>query len=95
MWTPWGPGEVSCIERCPHFRGKFTLRKHNWDIVKYLNTEVSLFQECPLSFRRGSTVVCSPPSEGASQECMFSVIFLITDSSVCFLLQPRVQPARE
>ena len=20
---PWGPGEVSCIERCPHFRGKF------------------------------------------------------------------------
>ena len=21
LWTPWGPGEVSCIERCPHFRG--------------------------------------------------------------------------
>ena len=20
LWTPWGPGEVSCIERCPHFR---------------------------------------------------------------------------
>ena len=20
MWTPWGPGEVSCIERCPQFR---------------------------------------------------------------------------
>ena len=51
----WGPGEVSCIERCPHFRGKFIiLRKHVWDIAK-----------CPLyrgvlisgvSFKRGSTV---------------------------------------
>ena len=20
LWTPWGPGEVSCIERCTHFR---------------------------------------------------------------------------
>ena len=23
LWTPWGPGEVSCMKRCPHFRGKF------------------------------------------------------------------------
>ncbi len=23
MWTPWGPGEVSCIERCPHFRATY------------------------------------------------------------------------
>ena len=23
MWTPWGPGEVFCIKKCPHFRGKF------------------------------------------------------------------------
>ena len=55
MWTPWGPGEVSCIERCPLFRGKFTLRKHIWDVAK-----------CPLcrgvlisgvSFKRGSTVL--------------------------------------
>ena len=22
MWITWGPGKVSCIERCPHFRGK-------------------------------------------------------------------------
>ena len=21
VWTTWGAGEVSCIERCPHFRG--------------------------------------------------------------------------
>ena len=21
LWTPWGPSKVSCIERCPHFRG--------------------------------------------------------------------------
>ena len=34
LWTPWGPNKVSCIERCPHFRGKFILRKHIWDIAK-------------------------------------------------------------
>ena len=43
QWNPyivdtWGPGEVSYIhvhvERCPHFRGKFPLRKHIWDTVK-------------------------------------------------------------
>ena len=33
----WGPGEVSRVERCPHFRGKRTLRK----LSNY--TEVSLF----------------------------------------------------
>ena len=26
MWTPWGLGEVSCIERCPHFRGKISIK---------------------------------------------------------------------
>ena len=26
MWTPLGPGEVSCIERCPHFRGKISIK---------------------------------------------------------------------
>ena len=50
LWTPWGPGEVSCIqwnpsivdtlgtwsciERCPHFRGKLIFKKaylgHSW-----------------------------------------------------------------
>ena len=35
LWTPWGPSKVSCIERCPHFRGKFLLRKHIWDISKF------------------------------------------------------------
>ena len=34
VWTHWGPGKVSCIGRCPHFRGKFTLRKHIWDTSK-------------------------------------------------------------
>ena len=29
-----GHSKVSCIERCPHFRGKFLLRKHIWGIVK-------------------------------------------------------------
>ena len=23
LWKPWGPGEVSCIERCPYFRDKY------------------------------------------------------------------------
>ena len=31
LWTPWGPGNVSCIERC---LGRFILRKHVWDIEK-------------------------------------------------------------
>ena len=30
----WGPSNVSCIERCPHFRGKFILREYIWDIVR-------------------------------------------------------------
>ena len=36
LWTPWGPSKVSskCIERCPHFRGKFILREHIWDVAK-------------------------------------------------------------
>ena len=59
--TPWGPGEVSCIERCPHFRGKFLLRKHylRHRKVPLINTEVSIFQGCPLIklIKRGSTVL--------------------------------------
>ena len=43
LWTPWGPGEVPCIDRCPHFRGKFVPRKHVWDTGK------SLIQRCPYS----------------------------------------------
>ena len=42
LWTPWGPGEVSCIERCPHFRGKLGHSKVS------LLAEVFLFQGCPL-----------------------------------------------
>ena len=37
---------MSCIERCPHFMGKFLLRKYIWDIAQC--PEVSLFQGCPL-----------------------------------------------
>ena len=32
--TPWGCCKVSCIERCPHFRGEFLLRQHIWDVAK-------------------------------------------------------------
>ena len=34
LWTLRGPGEVPCIERCPHFRGKLIRRKLIWDIAK-------------------------------------------------------------
>ena len=26
LWVPWGPSRVSCIERCPHFGGKFMIK---------------------------------------------------------------------
>ena len=48
LWTPWGPSKVSCIERCPHFRGKFLLRKHIWDIAKCPLYRGVLITECPL-----------------------------------------------
>ena len=54
LWTPWGPGEVSCIERCPHLRGKFTLGKHIWDTAKYPYYRGVLISG--VSFKRGSTV---------------------------------------
>ena len=57
MWTPWGPGEVSCIKRCSHFRGKLNLRRH----ILGHNKE-SLIQRCPY-FRsvlyEDSTVFCA------------------------------------
>ena len=34
LMAPWGPGKVFCIERYSHFRGKFVLGKHVWDIAK-------------------------------------------------------------
>ena len=33
LWTPWGPGKLSCTERYPHFRGKCIIRIHIWDIL--------------------------------------------------------------
>ena len=46
LWTPWGPGKVPCIEKCPHFRAKLYLGCQNKECI--LNIEVSLFHECPL-----------------------------------------------
>ena len=66
LWTPWGPGEVSCIERCPHFRCKFTaysgLRK------------VSLLQRCPCfmgSFKGGSTACTTAQRAGTIMIYMY------------------------
>ena len=30
MWTTWGPGKVSSIERCPHFRVKKAYLGHSF-----------------------------------------------------------------
>ena len=57
--TPWGSGEVSCIERCPHFRR----RKHVWDIAKCAYYRGVLISG--VSFMRGSTV--------CSLSCMFDI----------------------
>ena len=48
LWTPWGHSKVSCIEKCPHFRGKFLLRKYTWDITKCLQYRGIFISECPL-----------------------------------------------
>ena len=39
LWTPWRPGGVSCIERCPHFRGEY--------MCILGRSIVSLVQRCP------------------------------------------------
>ena len=48
---PWGSGKVSCIERCPHFRGKLSVFGTQ---QRVLNAEVS-----GVSFSRGSTILYS------------------------------------
>ena len=42
LWTLRGPGEVSCLESCPHFRSKLILRFGTQQ--GFLNVEVSIFQ---------------------------------------------------
>ena len=48
LWTLGGPGKVSCIERCPRFRGKLYEKSISGTYQSVLNTEVSLFHGCPL-----------------------------------------------
>ena len=39
QWNPptlWGPGEVSCVERCPHFRGRLLLLLHTYTQIDCL-----------------------------------------------------------
>ena len=47
-----GTSKVSCIERLPHFRGKFLSRKPIWDIAKCPGVLIS-----GVSFKKGSTVI--------------------------------------
>ena len=53
----WGPGKVSCIERCPHFRNK--IRKAYLGHSNAMSN-VSLFQGCPLLKRRSTVHRVSP-----------------------------------
>ena len=46
--------KVSCIERCPHFKGKFTSRKHIWDTAKCPHYRGVLISG--VAWKRGSTV---------------------------------------
>ena len=46
MWTPLGASEVSCIERCPHFRDE--LRERIWDIAKCPQCRGVLLKGVPL-----------------------------------------------
>ena len=55
MWTPWGSGEVSCIEGCPYFRDKFTLRMHVWDTMECSSYRGVLISG--VSFKRSFTVL--------------------------------------
>ena len=48
LWTLWEPGEVSFIERCLHFGGNLYQESIFEAQQNVLNTEVSLFQGCPL-----------------------------------------------
>ena len=49
LWTPWGPGEVPCIERCPHFfRGNLLLRNRTWDVAKCPKYRDVFTSGCPL-----------------------------------------------
>ena len=42
MWTPWGPGEVSCTESCPHF-GSIDIKKAYFGTQQsVLDTEVDV-----------------------------------------------------
>ena len=66
LWTLWGSGEVSCIERCPHFRGKFIYQETIFGMQQnVLNAEVSLFQG---SLVWGSTVL--PAWKSPKFHCM-------------------------
>ena len=53
MWTLWGPGKVSCLERRPHFRGKFVFKN-----ACLGHRKVSLIQRgiSGVSIKRGSTL---------------------------------------
>ena len=45
MWAPWGPGVLSCIESCPHFRDNYVMKAYLGHIARCaLKAEVSQFQ---------------------------------------------------
>jgi hypothetical protein len=56
LWMPWGLGGVSCIERCPHFSGRFMKKAYLGHMHSALNTDELV--------KRGSTVLPDSHKKG-------------------------------
>ena len=58
LWTPLGLENVSSLERCPYFRGRFVHKSillGTSETVQIRDLEVSLFQRCPVPlYEQGS-----------------------------------------
>ena len=58
MRTLWGPGEVCCIERCPHFGNKAYLGHSKVSLI--------IFQGCPI---RGAPLYSEPAGYDHGSQC--------------------------
>ena len=71
LLTPWGLGNVSCIDRCPHFRSKFILRTI-WETAK------CPYYRCPFfTYTRGSTVFSATLCDDSTVFCIAIMLFTI------------------
>ena len=61
LWTPWGPGEVSCIERCPHFRINKFYTVNLWDPPPPPNFIHPLDIHIRITYKRGVREILEIP----------------------------------